>query len=116
MLERRLDDRGRPLPGSPSDGRFAIRAAADEDPERYRRGNEITVSGTVEGSVASRIGNEQQRLPLVRVQTYVLWPRRWYPPYDYDPWYYGPRWHLGIGVGHLHRHYRPLHHHRRHHY
>ena len=130
VLERRLDAGGRPLPGSASDGRFVIRAAPDVDSSLYRRGNDITVAGTVEAVIDGRIGDETVRLPVVRVDAFALWPPLyhpdpWYPygypyRYGYDPWFYGPRAHFGIGAGHIrHRRYggirrRGLHGHYRH--
>jgi len=109
VLERRLDEDGRPLPGSASDGRFVIRAAPEVDQSIYRRGSEITIAGTLEGVTDGRIGEEAVRLPVVRVHNFVQWPSYWrrypyaypyplyypYSPYGYDPWFYGPR----IGPG-----------------
>ncbi len=103
ILERKLDGGGRPLNHGPSDGRFAIRAAPEVDPGRYSLGSEVTVAGSIEGTVVSSAGDT---IPLVRVEDFVRWlpPLRYYDdplygpgPWYYDPWY--PRYRSGFGVG-----------------
>jgi outer membrane lipoprotein len=108
VVERRLDDTGRPLPGSPSDGRFIILAAPSVDPDLYARGGEVTVAGVLADAVDGRIGDAPTRLPVVRVEQFVRWEPRWRShPYYYDPWY-GPHYRFGVGIGHgFHHPYHP---------
>jgi len=120
VLERRLDEDGRPLPGAPSDGRFVVFAAPSVDPDLYRRGAELTVAGVLEPPVEGRVGTATVELPVVRVEAFQRWARRWsHHPYHYDPYYdpyyhpwYGPRVRFGVGVGirHLHLHHGFRHH------
>ncbi len=115
VLERRLDDSGRPMPGSPSDGRFLIFATPDVDPGLYARGAEITVAGTLQAPVSASIAQRPEQLPVVRVEAFALWEPRWYPDPYHDHWpyhgyghpWYGPRVHFGIGISHL-RHHHPF--------
>lgn len=116
VVERRLDDAGRPLPGSPSDGRFVIRAAPDVNPDLYARGNDVTVAGTLDTPVDARVGDGTARLPVVRVEAFMLWgpywrTDPWYPyghgvwfPYGHGAPWYGPYRHFGPGhlPPHLH--------------
>lgn len=100
VLERRLDDGGRPLPGSASDGRFVILAAPSVDPALYERGGDVTVAGVLEQAVDGRIGDRPVRLPVVRVEQFVRWEPRWRDhPYYHDPWH-GPHVRFGVGIGH----------------
>ena len=107
VVERRLDDRGRPRPGSASDGRFVILAAPEVDSSLYLRGNEITVAGILDGTVDGSIGEQPQHFPVVRVEDFVRWESRW-PYHAYDPWY-GPRVRFGVGIGHYRHHHGHYH-------
>jgi len=99
VVERRLDADGRPIEGSASDGRFMIKATADVDPEFYARDRIITVSGTIDGGVTARIGEQTLSMPVVHVSEFMLWlPRYRYDPYwrHYDDHWYGPRVRFGV--------------------
>lgn len=113
VLGRRLDDRGEPYAGGPSDGRFHIRASPEVDPELYRDGTAITVAGTVSGT--SPAIESASRVPLVEVSAFMSWGPTWYPaPYYWHPHY--PYYHYPYGYpygyhfGFRHHHY-PFHHH-----
>ncbi len=91
ILERSLDDQGRPQDSGPSDGRFLIRAAADVDSNLYRQGSRITVAGTFQSMEPHQIGNKQQDLPLVEVRDYIQWADAYPPPHHFnDPYYWSP--------------------------
>lgn len=99
--EHALDKYGKPVPGSPSEGRFIARISDSLDPEAYAPGREITVAGQLEGRVEESVGKGVSSLPLVEAEEHYLWDRddsiffpgqyayRYYPrryPH-YDPYY-----------------------------
>ena len=95
VVDRPLYSGGRPQSGDSSYGRFLARVAGFLDPAIYAKGRQITVAGTVEGSVTRPIGQYTYRFPVVAVRTHLLWeplPERreyydpFWPPY-YDPWW-----------------------------
>ena len=108
VIERRLDADGRPVAGSPSDGRFMIKATAAVDRNFYARDRLITVAGTLDGSATVQVGEKTLAIPLVHVNEFMLWlPNiRDDGPYwgYYDDYRYGPGYgpHIGFGLG-LHR-------------
>ena len=114
VLERRLDGDGRPLPGSPSDGRFIIEATPSVDPDLYTPGAAITVAGTITGVLDASVGNVRVRLPVVRVREFMHWEDAWGgDPYGYPAPWYGPRVHFGVGISNFqagpgHHHPGPL--------
>jgi outer membrane lipoprotein len=117
IIERRLDAQGRPLEGSPSDGRFVIKASAEVDPAFFARDRLLTVFGTIEGTVNTQVGDSTQSLPVVRVRDFMFWLPRWHDdPWHYDPWHYDPWWHhghhrygpnvrFGVGISNFHHHH-----------
>lgn len=116
VVERRLDGDGRPIPGSPSDGRFLILAAPQVQHGLYERGTAVTIAGTVADQQDIRLGDRTITVPRVQVEVFKHWQPIWYgSPYEdpfYDPWYgpwygpwhgppwYGPRARFGFGIGH----------------
>lgn len=99
IVDRPLDANGQPKRTDASEGRFLARIPGFLDPEIYQAGRELTVVGTLDGTVHRTIGQYNYALPLVKVQTHYLWQQRplpgYYPPYDpwygpfYDPWWPG---------------------------
>jgi len=73
VLGAPLDRAGRPVPGRPSGGRFAIRAAAPLDASDYAPGREITVAGVLEGETRVPAGDAELLLPMVRAEVTHLW-------------------------------------------
>ena len=113
ILERRLDDQGRPLDSSPSDGRFLIRAADSVDAGLYRLGSLVTVAWIFQRMEHRQVGNSSQPLALVEVSDFIQWEEPYPSRYDYYQPYYGrpyygrpyygrpyyfPNFHLGIGI------------------
>jgi len=127
VLERQLDDQGRPIPGGQSDGRFVVRPPPAEGARAaaYARGTEITVRGSLAGTRSQRVGEAVVEVPLVHAETIHAWdalPGGYYPRgryrhagYYHGPYYHGPRLHFRYGFGHRlhfgHRHHHPFHHH-----
>lgn len=109
IIERRLDPQGRPIDGSPSDGRFVINATAEVDPDTYARDRLITVFGTIDGTASTQVGGSSQFLPVIRVHDFMLWRPRWRD----DPWWhhdqghdrYGPNIRFGVGISNFRRYH-----------
>lgn len=98
---------GKPRQGTVSQGRFVVHSMEFLDPAIYKKGQLITIAGTVEGEVARTIGKKQIKLPVVNTTSQYLWTRNQtvdYPYYSrfgysgyYHPdYYYRPSGRLGF--------------------
>ncbi len=95
VVDRELYSGGRPESGDATRGRFLARIPGFLDPAVYAKGRQITVAGTVDGTVTRPIGQYSYRFPVVAVRTHVLWEplperREYYDPFwpgYYDPWW-----------------------------
>jgi outer membrane lipoprotein len=74
------------------------------DPEVFVRGRELTVTGTLHGTVSQKVGDYDYAYPRVEADVVYLWPKRPvmvnYPPGFYDPFWgpgFGPYWGGGWG-------------------
>ena len=94
-LARPLDRSARPMPSRDSLGRFVACRSGFYDPEVFAKGREITVTGTLDGTVTRKVGEFDYPYPRVAVDNLYLWPReRPRPMRTYDPFYdpfWGPR-------------------------
>jgi outer membrane lipoprotein len=105
VLARPLDGQARPQPSrsGSDDGRFVACHSGFYDPEVFARGRELTVTGTIHGTVTQKVGDYDYPYPRVEANVVYLWPKRPvyvntpYPPAFYDPfwgpwgpWGYGP--------------------------
>jgi outer membrane lipoprotein len=104
VVSRPLGSNGRPDDVPRSGGRFIAAALGFLDPALYAPGAQLTVAGTVEGTVVRPIGEYPYRFPVVRVEALHLWtplaapvPQHWQGPIWYpDPFWPGPcRWYPG---------------------
>jgi len=101
LLSRPLDDQARPTyrDNTESQGRFVACRAGFYDPEVFSRGREVTVTGTVHGTVSEKVGEYSYAYPRVDADVVYLWPKRQaysgYPAGFYDP-FWGP-WGPGFG-------------------
>ncbi|WP_049620850.1 Slp family lipoprotein [Frateuria defendens] len=97
VLSRPLDSQARPKTGDngANQGRFVACRNGFYDPEVFVRGREITVTGTLHGTVSQKIGEYEYAYPRVEADVVYLWPKRPlyvnYPPGFYDP-FWGPGW------------------------
>ncbi len=94
VVSRDLWDEGRPMDNDRTGGRFLARIPGFLDPAIYAKERQLTVAGTVAGSLTRPIGQYPYRFPVVRADASYLWeplppPRPWYhDPFWYDdPWY-----------------------------
>lgn len=100
LLSRPLDDQARPRAGveGENQGRFVACRNGFYDPEVFVRGRELTITGTLHGTVSQKVGEFDYAYPRVEADVVYLWPKRAmlqrYPPGFYDP-FWGP----GFGRG-----------------
>jgi outer membrane lipoprotein len=112
VIGHALDRGARPVADGYS-GRFIACKPGFLDPEVYRPGREVTVTGVVEGYTQDRVGDFEYVYPRVAVQAEHLWPLRnvvrdvvyvhpyplvrgafFFGPYGYyDPFFHGPHFH-----------------------
>ncbi|RDS80594.1 hypothetical protein DWU98_14015 [Dyella monticola] len=105
VLGRPLDNQARPvLDNNNTQGRFVACRAGFYDPEVFKPGREITVTGTLQGVVTRKVGDYDYAYPRVDANVVYLWPKRQmmtgypYGPGWYDP-FWGPYWGPGWGWG-----------------
>lgn len=118
VLAEPLDSQARPNRDSSDQGlgRFVACKQGFYDPEVFAKGREITVTGSLDGTVQHKIGEYDYTYPRVAANTIYLWPKRpiyvqrpdmwgpWGPgpwgdpfwgggwgPWGYGPWGYPPR-------------------------
>lgn len=97
VLAEPLDSQARPKHGEDSLGRFVACKQGFYDPEVFARGREITVTGTLDGTVQHKIGEFDYTYPKITASNIYLWPRR--PlyvsnpyPMGFGPWGCDPFW------------------------
>ena len=100
MLSHPLDAQARPEVDHTSTGRFIACTSGFYEPEEYLPGRELTVTGKLQETVTSKVGDYDYSYPRVQADIVYLWPKR--PQYVYvsDPWgpwgvwgsWYGPYW------------------------
>lgn len=98
VLSRPLDSQARPRSGNSgeNDGRFVACRTGFYDPEVFTRGRELTVTGTLHGTVTKKVGDYDYAYPRVDANVVYLWPKR--QQYSgYRGGYYDPFWGPGFG-------------------
>ena len=91
VLAYPLDGSERPQIDQQSLGRFIFEKPGYLEPASYTRQRQVTVVGTVTGTLPGRVGNADYNYPVVSVSQHTLWPR--YRRYDRN------NTQFGIGVG-----------------
>ncbi|HET7563133.1 MAG TPA: Slp family lipoprotein [Rhodanobacteraceae bacterium] len=87
VLAQPLDSQARPQRGADSNGRFVACKQGFYDPEVFRKGRDLTVTGTLAGTVQHKIGQYEYTYAKVDADNVYLWPKR--PVYvdrPYDRW------------------------------
>lgn len=100
VLAQPLDSQARPERGNEDSlGRFVACKQGFYDPEVFRKDREITVTGTLAGTIQHKIGEFDYTYPKVEANNVYLWPKRplyvqqpYYSPWGmgYDPFWGGP--------------------------
>ena len=98
ILSRPLDAQARPRQeedGNAAQNRFVACRSGFYDPDVFVHGRELTIVGTVHGTVTRKIGDYDYAYPRVDADVVYLWPRRPLyvspPPGLYNP-FWGPGW------------------------
>lgn len=106
VLAEPLDSQARPKRGDEGMGRFVACKQGFYDPEVFQKGREITVTGTLSGTVQHKIGEFDYTYPKVEASNVYLWPKRPLYVSRPDPWGpWGPcdpfwsSWGCGWGYG-----------------
>lgn len=100
LLSRPLDSQARPRSGNNGEnqGRFVACRNGFYDPEVFVRGREMTVTGTLQGTVSQKVGEFDYAYPRVEADVVYLWPKR--PVHvNYPSGFYDPFWGPGFGPG-----------------
>ncbi|MBS0431768.1 MAG: Slp family lipoprotein [Proteobacteria bacterium] len=93
VLAQTLDGQSRPNRDEQSSGRFVACKDGFYDPEVYAKGRDLTVAGTLDGSMTRKVGQYDYNYPLVHADVVYLWAKR--PAYNPQPFYspfYDPFW------------------------
>ena len=98
LLSRPLDSQARPETGNSGEnqGRFVACRNGFYDPEVFVRGREVTVTGTLHGTVSQKVGDYDYAYPRLEADVVYLWPKR-VPINRYPPGFYDPFWGPGFG-------------------
>jgi outer membrane lipoprotein len=92
-----LDSSGRPREVDDSNGRFLACRDGFYEPEVFKQGRELTISGKIDGYETRKIGEYDYRYPRVAADVVYLWPER--VDYDHDHYHGYPGWGWGMGWG-----------------
>jgi outer membrane lipoprotein len=99
ILSYRLSKSGKPLESKKSRGRFIALMDGFLEPGDFSKQRLITVVGRIGEVIEKPVGEYPYSYPMVKVQSYHLWPKQlesvyphryYYDPF-YDPFYY-PYW------------------------
>ena len=71
-----LNASGRPQKVDRSEGRFIACRSGFYEPEVFKAGREITISGRIEGFETRKVGEFDYRYPRVAADVVYLWPER----------------------------------------
>ena len=93
-----LDSSGRPREVDDSNGRFLACRDGFYEPEVFKEGRELTISGKIDGYETRKVGDYDYRYPRVAAEVVYLWPERIDHDYhDHYHGYWGPGWGWGWG-------------------
>jgi outer membrane lipoprotein len=96
ILTYPLNSYGRPQLDEQPQGRFVVKTTQFLDPLVYSKNSEITIAGTLTGSISRTIDKKTMTMPLVQLTTLYLWPMYDYMGYyNYYDGYYG---YYGFGL------------------
>lgn len=79
LLSRPLDYQARPVTGSASredEDRFVTCHQGRYDPKDFAKGRDLTIIGTLHGTVMQPPGDRDHAYPLVNADVVYLWPKR----------------------------------------
>ena len=99
ILAKDLQTSMRPKKSDQSSGRFIACKPGFYDPEVFKKGREVTVTGKVIHIDIRKVGEYDYHFPVVDFEFMILWPKRrdrvyygGYRPYYWHYPHYGPYW------------------------
>jgi len=92
VLAYPLTEDGRPDVTASPTGRFIAQHPGYLETVDYRKGRQVTVTGTLADTREGKVGNADYRFPVLKADQLVLWPRGIDQPEK-------PRVNFGFGVG-----------------
>jgi len=100
ILSRQLQTSMRPEDTDQSEGRFIACKPGFFDPEVFKKGREVTLTGKIIHMDVRKVGEYDYNFPVVDIEFMILWPERreglyydyygMYRPYYWYYPYYGP--------------------------
>lgn len=99
ILSKQLQTSMRPDNSDQADGRFIGCKPGFYDPEIFKKGREVTLTGKLIHMDTRKVGEYDYHFPVVDIEFMILWPKRMnrvyygmYRPYYWHYPYYGPRY------------------------
>ena len=99
ILSKQLQTSMRPEKSDQADGRFIACKPGFYDPEVFKKGREVTVTGKIIHIDIRKVGEYDYHFPVVDMEFMILWPKRrdrvnygMYQPYYWHYPYYGRHW------------------------
>ncbi len=90
---------GRPVLSRTAMGRFIAVSKLFLDPAIYPKGTEITIAGSLQGTIKKKVGEKAVIIPVVAIDEYHVWPA-YQRSYYYNDSYYGyPNYYSGYRYG-----------------
>jgi outer membrane lipoprotein len=98
ILSRQLQKSMRPEKSDQDGGRYIACKPGFYDPETFKKGREVTVTGKIIYMDVRKVGDYDYQYPVVDIEFMSLWPKRvvrlhHYGPYRPYYWHYGPYGH-----------------------
>ena len=97
ILSKQLQTSMRPEKSDQAGGRFIGCKPGFYDPEVFKKGREVTVTGKIIHMDIRKVGEYDYHFPVVDIEFMILWPKRrdrvyygMYQPYYWHYPYYGP--------------------------
>ena len=99
ILSKQLQTSMRPENSDQAGGRFIGCKPGFYDPEVFKKGREVTLTGKIIHMDIRKVGEYDYHFPVVDIEFMILWPKRrnrvhygMYQPYYWHYPYYGPRY------------------------
>lgn len=99
ILSKELQTSMRPKNSDQAGGRFIACKPGFYDPEIFKKGREVTLTGNIIHMDVRKVGDYDYHFPVVDIDFMILWPKRrnrvyyqTYRPYYWHYPYYGPYW------------------------
>lgn len=90
---------GRPILSRTALGRFIAVSKQFLDPAIYTKGTEITVAGSLQGTMQKKVGEKSVTVPVVAIDEQHIWPAYSRSYYNNDSYYGYPNYYSGYRYG-----------------